>query len=206
MAARMGIASRMALRSGRAAAVSVARVAGRSWPAGGAGNAVSLCAVGARAAWLQVLVGAAERRRRAGGRGGGVERGAPWARLPDALPLLPMHHPPPPVSALAAAAPRSVFSAPRAQALRAFSTSNLDLVLSQADSALATVAKAQDLIMAGCFPARPSAAACVACVYAAPREAHAAARRPVAACVPHAAPHLESRCTCPPCLCRLNLP
>ena len=92
----MGIASRMALRSGRAAAVSVARVAGRSWPAGGAGNAVSLCAVGARAAWLQVLVGAAERRRWAGGRRGGVGRAAPGARLPDALSLLPMLQPPPP--------------------------------------------------------------------------------------------------------------
>ena len=55
-----------------------------------------------------------------------------------------------------AAAPRSPFSAPRAlvlqQAPRAFSTSNLDLVLSQADSAMKTVSKAQDLMMAGCFP------------------------------------------------------
>jgi len=55
----------------------------------------------------------------------------------------------------AAAAPRSaLFSAkPRmlalsAQAPRAFSTGNLDLVLVQADSAMATVKKAQDLIMA----------------------------------------------------------
>ena len=47
------------------------------------------------------------------------------------------------------AAPRAaVFAAPRLVAARAFSTGSLDLVLRQADSALADVAKAKALIMA----------------------------------------------------------
>ena len=57
-----------------------------------------------------------------------------------------------PRSALVGASPRMIaLSAPMQQ--RGFSTGveNLDLVMRQADSALATVAKAQDLIMSGDF-------------------------------------------------------
>lgn len=102
-----------------------------------------------------------------------------------------------------AAAPRSPFSAPRAlvlqQAPRAFSTSNLDLVLSQADSAMKTVSKAQDLMMAGCFP-------CPVfwCTYAhlpwLLQQLDLAWPTLNRRDVPRATPHYEPGCACPPCL------
>jgi len=67
------------------------------------------------------------------------------------------------------ASPRSaVFAAPcmlatSAQSHRAFSTNNFDLVLIQADSAMASVKKAQDLIMNGQLPSPPLFTLCPRC-------------------------------------------